>query len=46
MKENKHSKDQKHQNPQQERNKPQMPMQNPNEKSHSFPQNWPKKKGQ
>jgi hypothetical protein len=46
MKDNKHSKDQKRQMPQQEHNKPQQPMSNPAEKAPNFPQNWPKKKGQ
>lgn len=46
MKDHKHSKDQKHQAPQQEHNRPQQPNSNPGEKTHNFPQNWPKKKGQ
>lgn len=46
MKDNKNWKDKKHEAPKQEHNKPQAPMSNPQEKSHSWPQNWPKKKAQ
>jgi hypothetical protein len=46
MKENKHKHQKQHQHKEQEPNKQHQPMNNPGEKSHNFPQNWPKKKEQ